>query len=96
MIEHGRRIEPAEFQRCVTLVAGKIDALAVRLGVSDAGRLDLEETLARLPPPSRGRAGVMLDGIVVQTCDDNPAMAMAARYVRALANDVWESAGGRC
>jgi hypothetical protein len=61
--EH-RRLEPAEFQRCIAVVTHKVEALAVRLGMLEAGRLDLESTLSDFPPSSRGRhAGIMLDGL---------------------------------
>jgi hypothetical protein len=41
MIEH-RRIEPAEFQRCVALLSRKIEDLAARAGVPEEERLDLK------------------------------------------------------
>jgi hypothetical protein len=88
MIEH-RRLEPAEFQRCVAVVTHKVEALAARLGVLEAGQLDLESTLSALPPSSRGHAGVMLDGLALRASDEDQAMAVAARYVRALAAEVW-------
>ena len=91
MIEH-RRIEPAEFQRCVALLSRKIEDLAARAGVPEEERLDLEGILTALPPSSRGRASLILDGIDVQASEGSPAMAMAARYVRALAKDVWDPA----
>jgi hypothetical protein len=87
-----RRIDPAEFERCVAVVAQRIEALAKRLGVLEAGRLDLESTLSALPPSSRGHVGAMLDGIALRATDDDRTMAVAARYVRALADDVWASA----
>jgi hypothetical protein len=87
-----RRIDPAEFERCVAVVAQRIEALAKRSGVLEAGRLDLESTLSALPPSSRGHVGAMLDGIALQATDDNRTMAVAARSVRALADDVWASA----
>jgi hypothetical protein len=34
----------------------------------------------------------MLDGIALRASDDDRPMAMAARYVRALAEDVWDTA----
>ena len=88
MIEH-RRLDPAEFQRCVAAVTHKVEALALRLGVREASCLDLESTLSALPPSSRGHAGVMLDGLALRASEEDQAMAVAARYVRALAAEVW-------
>ena len=90
MIEH-RRLDPAEFQRCVAFVSQQVEALALRFGVPDARGMDLEDLLSALPISTRVRADVMLDGINGQTADGSPAMAVAARYVRALAEDVWEA-----
>ena len=86
--EH-RRLEPAEFQRCVAVVTHKVEALAVRSGVLEAGCLDLESTLSALPPSSQGHAGVMLDGLALRGTDKDQAMVVAAHYVRALAAEVW-------
>jgi hypothetical protein len=91
MIEH-RHVEPVEFQRCVALLSRKIGDLAVRAGVPEEECLDLERILTALPSLSRSRAYVILGGIDVQASKGSPAMAMAARYVRALADDVWDSA----
>jgi hypothetical protein len=88
MIEH-RRLDPAEFRRCVAVVTHKVEALALRSGVLEAGCLDLESTLSALPPSSRGHAGVMLDGLALRASEEDQAMAVAARYVRALAAEVW-------
>ena len=90
-VEH-RRVEPAEFQQCVILLTHKIEAVAVRCGVPNAGDLDLEGVLTALPRESRGRVGAMLNGIGAQVTHENRVMAVAARYVRALAADVWNSA----
>ena len=88
MIEH-RRIEPAEFQRSVAFLTRKIGALSKLNGDLDRDHVDLQDALASLPPVRRNRAGVLLDGIAVQAASENPAMATAARYVRALAQEVW-------
>ena len=91
MIEH-RPIEPVEFQRAVALLTQKIDALSGFKGEQASGYVDLQDALASLAPVSRDRASVLLDGIAMEAADENPAMAMAARYVRALAQEVWNAA----
>ena len=64
----------------------------MRAGVPEEECLDLERILTARPSLSRSRAYVILDGINVQALKGSPAMAMAARYVRALADGVWDSA----
>jgi hypothetical protein len=88
MIGH-RRIDPAEFERCVALLTSRIEALAGRPGSASGEYTDLQGALSALTPSNRGRAGVLLDGIALRVTDDDRAMAVAARYVRALAAEVW-------
>jgi hypothetical protein len=85
------RPEPAEFRRNVELLARKLDNIAAGAGVPESECTDLESTLAALPPFARGRVAVLLQGIHVQAEEDNPAMAMAAHYVLALAQEVWDA-----
>jgi hypothetical protein len=91
MIEHSP-VEPAEFQRCVALLSRKMEDLAVCAGLPEEKRLDLEGILAALPPISRSRACIILDGIGAHASEEGTAMAVAARYVRALADDIWDTA----
>lgn len=85
------RPDPAEFERCVTFLCVKIEGVALRAGASDADCTDLEGTLTAMPPLLRDRARLMLRGIEIQTEYDEPVMALAARYVLRLAEDVWEA-----
>ena len=82
--------DPAEFERCVSLLCWKIETIAMRSGVSDADCADLEGTLAAMPPLVRDRVKLMLNGIQIQTEYDEPVMAFAARYILRLAQDVWQ------
>ena len=91
MVER-RRIESAEFQEGVALMCYRVETLASRKGIPDAEYFDLQGALSALPPSRRGRASVMLEGIALQSFDESPATAFAARYVRALADDVWNTA----
>jgi len=85
------RPDPAEFERCVTFLCVKIETVALRAGAPDADCSDLEGTLAAMAPLLRDRARLMLSGIEIQTEYDEPVMALAARYVLRLAEDVWET-----
>ena len=58
-----------------------------RGGVPRPGK-DPDRTAVAQPKPGH----VILDGINVQALKGSPAMAMAARYVRALADGAWDSA----
>jgi hypothetical protein len=62
--------------------------MAARAGVPDEECADLEATLAALPPFSRDRASVMLQGVRAQTGDE--CMAFAASYILKLADEVWD------
>jgi hypothetical protein len=84
------RLDPAEFDRCVSHLCFKVEAMALREGVSDADCTDLEGTLAAMPPLLRERAELMLNGIQIQTEFKHPAMSFAARYVLRLAQTLWE------
>jgi hypothetical protein len=86
------RIDPAEFRRCVDVLNRKLDDIAAKAGVPETECADLEMTLAALPPFSRDRAALMLQGIQIQAEESFPAMAFAASYVLTLARDVWEGA----
>ena len=88
----GLYVYPDEFGRCVDLLTRKLEELAVKAGVADGECIDLEATLAALPPFSRDRAAILLEGIRVQADEDYPAMAFAADYVRKLAREVWDNA----
>jgi hypothetical protein len=83
------RVDPTEFKRCVGVLSRKLDEVALRAGVPDSEWTDLESTLASLPPFSRDRVAVMLQGIHVQAQNEFPAMAFAANYVLRLAHEVW-------
>jgi hypothetical protein len=85
------RPDPAAFERCVGHLCVKIETIALRAGLSDADCSDLEGTLAAMPPLVRDRIKLMLDGIEIQTEYDDPIMALAARYVLRLAENVWEA-----
>ena len=83
-------VHPREFTRCVELLARKLEEIATRAGVPDAECIDLEATLALLPPVCRSRAEAMLNGIQLTASDDHPAMAFAAKYVLKLARAIWD------
>src|SRR5215211_2514868 len=83
------RPDPAEFERCVSHLCIKLETIAVRAGVPGADCSDLEGMLAAMPPLVRDRAKLMLEGIEIHTEYDEPVMALAARYVVRLAEDVW-------
>lgn len=59
--------------------------------MSDGDCSDLEGMLAAMPPLVRDRVKLMLNGIDIQTEYDEPIMALAARYVLRLAENVWEA-----
>ena len=69
----------------------KIETVAMRSGASDADCADLEGTLAAMPPLSRERVQLMLDGVAIQTEYEDPVMAFAARYILRLAHDIWQA-----
>lgn len=84
-------VHPREFHRCVELLTRKIEEIAKRAGVSEAEFVDLEGVLAALPPVSRERAAVVLQGISIQADEEFPAMAFAASYLLKLAGEIWET-----
>jgi hypothetical protein len=86
------RPDPAEFERCVRSLCMKIEAIVMRSGMPDADCVELEGTLAAMPPLLRDRTRLMLNGIEVQAEYDHPTLAFAARYMLRLAQDVWEAA----
>ncbi len=86
-----RRIDPAEFERCVSQLCIKVESISLRGGVLGADCSDLEGMLAAMPPLVRDRAKLMLEGIEIHTEYDEPVMALAARYVLRLAEDVWQA-----
>ena len=79
---------PEQFERCVALLTQRLQTMAARAGVADEDCADLQTTLEALPPFSRDRASVMLQGVRAQTGD--PCMAFAASYVLNLAAEIWE------
>ena len=81
-------VYPEQFERCVALLTERLQGMAARAGVPDQDCADLQGTLAALPPFSRDRASVMLQGVRAQTGD--ACMAFAASYILNLANEVWE------
>ncbi len=85
------RPDPAEFERCVSHLCLKIETIAVRAGVLGADCSDLEGMLRAMPPLTRDRVRLMLEGIEIHTEYDEPVMALAARYVLRLAEDVWQA-----
>jgi hypothetical protein len=87
----GSGISPTEFRRCVMLIERKLCELATKLGVPDSECADLDGLLAALPEIGRSRARAMLNGLQVSAADEHPTMAAAARYVCALAEDIWEA-----
>jgi hypothetical protein len=88
----GIYVYPQDFDRCVELLTRKLEEIATRAGVPDTECETLESTLAALPPFSRDRAAVVLEGISVQAGEEFPAMAFAANYVRKFAREVWQGA----
>ena len=84
------RPDPAEFQRCVSFLCLKIETVAMRSGMPDADRTNLDGTLASMPPLVRDRVKLMLSGIEIQTEYDEPVMSFAARYILRLAQGIWE------
>ena len=82
-------ITPDQFERCITRLTLKLQDIAGRAGVPEDECADLEATLAALPPFSRERASVLLQGVRAQT--DDTCMAVAAGYVLNLAQDVWSA-----
>ena len=94
MVER-RRVEPAEFQKGVALMCYRVEALAGHGGLPAAEYFDVQGVLSALPPFSRGRASVMLEAIALQSFDESPVTAFAARYVRAMAHDVWDTVDRR-
>jgi hypothetical protein len=90
----GLYVDPREFERCVGLLTRKLEETAVRAGIADGECIDLDSTLAALPPFSRDRAAVLLQGIRMQAEEEYPAMAFAADYVLKLAREVWDHAPG--
>lgn len=86
-------VHPSEFERCVALLTDKLQEISLRAGVAEEDCGHLEAMLAALPPIWRKRATVVLDGIQMQAAEESPAMAIAARYVLRLAEEVWEIEG---
>ena len=68
-------------------MALKLRDIAHRAGVPEDECIDLEATLAALPPFSRERASVLFQGVRAET--EDTCMALAAGYVLTLAQDVW-------
>jgi hypothetical protein len=85
------RPDPAAFERCVSRLCLKIEAISVRGGVPGADCGDLEGMLAAMPPLIRDRVKLMLEGINIQAEFTEPDMALAARYIQRLAETVWEA-----
>jgi hypothetical protein len=83
-------VYPEEFDRRVEILTRKLEEIATRAGLPESELETLESTLAALPPFSRDRAAIMLEGIGVQAEEAFPAMAFAARYVLRLAREVWD------
>jgi hypothetical protein len=84
------RPDPAVFDRCVSRVCLKIEAISIRAGVAGADCSDLEGMLAAMPPLIRDRVKLMLEGIAIQTEFDEPDMTLAVRYILRLAQSIWE------
>ena len=84
------RPDPAAFERCVSRLCLKIEAISIRAGVPGADCSDLEGMLAAMPPLIRDRVKLMLEGIAIQTEFDEPDMTLAARYILRLAQTVWD------
>jgi hypothetical protein len=68
-------------------LAGKVDEIAQRAGISAVTRLDLESTLATLPWPSRRRLGLILESARISSSDT--AVREAVAVMLALAAEVW-------
>jgi hypothetical protein len=85
------RFRPSDFDECVGHLCNKIEAIAVREGVSDAHCADLEGTLLAMPPLVRDRIKLMLEGVEIQTEYAEPVTAFAARYILVLARDIWQA-----
>ena len=85
------RPNPTDFQRCVRFLCSKIESIAVRAGLSDMDRLDLQWSLAAMPPAVRERVRLMLAGIEIQTEHAEPVLAFATRYLLILAQDIWDT-----
>jgi hypothetical protein len=85
------RPDPDEFERSVSHLCLKIETIAIRAGAPGADCSDLEGMLAAMPPLVRDRAKLMLEGIEIHTEFDDPVMALAARYILRLAQNVWEA-----
>lgn len=83
-------IYPRDFHRCVELLTHKLAEIAMRSGAREEECQSLESILTVLPPTSRQRASVVLNGIQVQSDEEYPVMAVAARYVLKLAEEIWE------
>jgi len=86
---HVRRVNPEEFQRCVTRLTIKLRDMAVNAGVPEDECTDLETVLAALPPVSRDRASVLLEGVRVHS--EDKCMSLAAGFLLNLAQDVWNA-----
>ena len=84
------RPHPAEFERCVELLCTKIAAVGARSGLADSGCDELEDNLAALGAFGRARVKLMLEGAAIQSEFSDPTMALAARYLLDLAQDIWE------
>ena len=82
-------VHPHVFERCVDQLCHKLQQIAGRAGVPDHDCCDLESTLAAMPRVCRSQAQAMLNGLQLQTYDDFPAMAFAAKYVLNLAQQIW-------
>ncbi len=85
------RPDPAVFEQCVSQLCIKIETISLRAGVPDADCSDLEGMLTAMAPLIRDRIKLMLEGIEIQTEYDDPVMALAARYILRLAQNVWEA-----
>jgi hypothetical protein len=84
------RPDPNAFDGCVRQLCRKIEAVALRSGMSDPDCGDLEGTLAAMPETVRDRTRLMLNGIDIRAEYDDPTMAFAARYILSLAKDIWQ------
>jgi len=82
-------VYPREFVWCLELLTRRLSETAARAGVNDSECTDLEAILAALPLVARFNAEGYLKSLQLQACDDFPAMAFAAKYVRKLANEIW-------
>lgn len=82
-------VKPEEFQRCVTRLTVKLRDMAVNAGVPEDECTDLESVLAALPPVSRDRASVLLEGVRVHS--EDKCMSLGAVFLLNLAQDVWNA-----